>query len=499
MGIDHPRDGSTRPTLKIGTVVREKYHVDGVLGVGGMATVYAVTHRNRKRFALKVLHPELARRRDVRSRFAREGYVANTVEHPGVVAILDDDVAEDDSPFLVLELLTGCTVEALLAGEGLLPVRESLLILVQLLDVLGAAHAKGVIHRDIKPANLFVVNDGSLKVLDFGIARLRDPTASLLSTRAGAALGTPAFMAPEQALALPGETDARTDVWAAGATLFTMLSGRLVHEAENARQVMVRAATTPAPSLANVAPALPSRITQIVDRALAFEKSDRWQSAAEMLAAIERAQADLCGAANREHLAVLATASMGWASTSPTEPSPDSSSGAADDENVAPVGLGVKRPRAFTASLPPPSILTTTSKPVAGDRSQAGNRTKPAIVVGALVVVLGFGLALNLSRSAARTASSPNPAPLVVQSPRQPIQKPPPPRIMAASTALPAPSALPAATREPPRQVSEARPSSSVTPPLPLPRPAAANEAAALPSKPIHARDDTGVHRRLGG
>jgi len=129
MGTDDPRDASTRPTLKAGTVLREKYHIDGVLGVGGMATVYAVTHRNRKRFALKVQHPELARRSDVRSRFVREGYVANTVEHPGVVAILDDDVAEDDSPFLVLELLTGCTVEALLAGQGVIPVREALLVL----------------------------------------------------------------------------------------------------------------------------------------------------------------------------------------------------------------------------------------------------------------------------------------------------------------------------------------------------------------------------------
>jgi serine/threonine protein kinase len=97
--------------LPTGTVLRGKYRIDGVIGTGGMAVVYAATHRNRKRFAVKMLHPELSTRQEVRARFIREGYVANSVEHPGVVSVLDDDVTEDGSAFLVMELLEGATVE----------------------------------------------------------------------------------------------------------------------------------------------------------------------------------------------------------------------------------------------------------------------------------------------------------------------------------------------------------------------------------------------------
>src|SRR4051812_16934754 len=158
-----------------------------------MAVVYAATHRNRKRFAVKMLHPEVAVRQEVRARFIREGYVANTVEHPGVVSVLDDDVTENGSPFLVMELLEGATVEGLGARSRPLPLRETLTIAHDVLSVLEAAHAKNIIHRDIKPANLFITRQGELKVLDFGIARLREATVDVEATSTGAALGTPAF------------------------------------------------------------------------------------------------------------------------------------------------------------------------------------------------------------------------------------------------------------------------------------------------------------------
>lgn len=281
----------------VGTVLRAKYHLDRVLGVGGMAVVYAATHRNQKRVAIKILHAELSLREDVRARFLREGYAANTVDHPGAVAVLDDDVTDEGAAFLVMELLEGESLEHLWEKSGRkLPAEAILALGHQLLDVLAAAHAKSIVHRDIKPANLFLTREGQLKVLDFGIARVRDAAASIAeATGSGLVLGTPAFMSPEQALARAQEIDARTDVWAAGATLFSLLAGRHVHEGENSQQVLIRAATTPAPSLGSIAPEAPRSIVELVDRALAFDKGERWPSAEAMRDAIRDAHLSVCG------------------------------------------------------------------------------------------------------------------------------------------------------------------------------------------------------------
>src|SRR5580658_519772 len=139
---------------RLGRVLRGKYRLDGILGVGGMAPVYVGTHRNRKRFAVKMLHPDLSTRENIRARFLREGYVANSVEHPGAVAVLDDDVAEDGSAFLVMELLDSASVDEVRTSQG---GKLSLPLVVSigdaLLEVLAAAHGKGIVHRDIKPAN----------------------------------------------------------------------------------------------------------------------------------------------------------------------------------------------------------------------------------------------------------------------------------------------------------------------------------------------------------
>src|SRR6202142_1700016 len=154
-----------RAQARVGSVLRGKYVIDAVLGIGGMAVVYAATHRNTKRFAIKVLHPELSANADLRARFMREGYAANSVGHPGTVTVLDDDVAEDGAAFIVMELLDGTGVDFLCEANGnQLPLRVAVTIVDQLLDVLSAAHQKGIVHRDIKPANLFATRDGTVKV-----------------------------------------------------------------------------------------------------------------------------------------------------------------------------------------------------------------------------------------------------------------------------------------------------------------------------------------------
>jgi len=273
---------------RLGTTLRGKYRLDRVLGIGGMAVVFVATHRNNKQFAVKMLHTELSLREDVRTRFLREGYAANSVKHAGAVAVIDDDVAEDGSAFLVMELLEGDALDRIAEKAGQrLPTRAVLAIGDQLLDILAAAHAREIVHRDIKPENLFLTDDGTLKVLDFGIARVRDAVAGgTRATSVGLVLGTPAFMAPEQARGDSSEIDGRTDVWAAGATLFTLLSGESVHEGTSAQALMIKSATTPARSIGAVAPKTPPSLVQVIDRALAFDQSARWPTAEAMREAI---------------------------------------------------------------------------------------------------------------------------------------------------------------------------------------------------------------------
>ena len=185
---------------RVGSVLRDKYRLERVLGIGGMAAVYSAVHRNQARFAIKMLHADLSEQKSVRRRFLREGYVANSVKHAGRrwrTIMLDDDVAEDGSAFLVMELLDGISIEELWDRcAQRLASAHVVAIVDPLLEVLAAAHANGVVHRDIKPANVFVTREGQIKVLDFGIGRVRDAVTGTGVTSAGTVVGTPAFMSP---------------------------------------------------------------------------------------------------------------------------------------------------------------------------------------------------------------------------------------------------------------------------------------------------------------
>jgi eukaryotic-like serine/threonine-protein kinase len=290
-------DPSLGPDPRIGTVLRGKYRLDSVIGTGGMAVVYKATHRNHAEFAVKMLHPELSVVDDIRSRFVREGYVANAVKHPGAVLVVDDDVAEDGAAFLVMELLAGLPGDRLWGSLGKsVSAKVASAIAIQVLDVLAVAHEKGIVHRDIKPANLFLTREGVVKVLDFGIARAKEAIVGAHATGSGMTLGTPAFMAPEHARGRAREIDARTDVWAVGATFFAMVTGELVHAAETLNEVLIAAATRPARSLATVAPEIPSALVEVIDRSLAFEKEERWASARAMREALEEAHRATFGA-----------------------------------------------------------------------------------------------------------------------------------------------------------------------------------------------------------
>jgi serine/threonine protein kinase len=274
-------DEKARARARIGLTIKGKYKLESMLGIGGMATVYAATHRNGSRIALKILHSEFARDVGIRDRFLREGYVANKADHPGRVAVLDDDVTENDEPFLVMELLEGETIQQLWKRKGRkVPIPEALDLAAQSLDVLHAYHLAGIVHRDIKPANLFVNKEGVVKLLDFGVARMREAGGD--KTRAGTALGTPSFMAPEQAMGLTDGVDGRADVFSIGATLYAILSGQRLHQGRSDNEAFILAATQPAPSVARIAPDLPVEIIALVDKALAWDARNRFETAAAM-------------------------------------------------------------------------------------------------------------------------------------------------------------------------------------------------------------------------
>ena len=271
----------------VGRVLRDKWRIDRKIARGGMGTVFAATHKNNgSRAAIKVLHAEYARDPDTRSRFIQEGYAANQVGHPGVVRILDDDTTDDGLPFIVMELLEGELLEQRrIHAGGKLPIDEVYEIADQLLAVISAAHAKGIIHRDIKPDNIFVTNEGMLKVLDFGFARMRDGLRTE-QTATGFLLGTPGFMSPEQAAGTRGKIDARTDVWAIGATMFVLLTGQPVHEGETAAEMLVQAANFAVRPIGELDPRLPIKLRQLVDKSLAFDRNDRYADAGAMLGAV---------------------------------------------------------------------------------------------------------------------------------------------------------------------------------------------------------------------
>lgn len=272
---------------RVGSVLGGKFRLLQLLGVGGMAAVYEAQHRNGKRVALKVMHRSLDGSARERERFLREAYAANTIGHDGVVQIFDDGVDTSGAVYLVMELLEGATLADLQrAAGGKLDLSLAIAAGDQLLDVLAVAHERGVIHRDIKPANLFMTKNGQLKVLDFGVARVYASIGSRVETQSGSMLGTPAFMPQEQARGRWDEVEARSDLWAVGATLFTLVTGEHVHRGETPNEQLGRAMTMPARSLASVASELPSPFVEVVDRALRYERDERWADARAMRSAL---------------------------------------------------------------------------------------------------------------------------------------------------------------------------------------------------------------------
>jgi serine/threonine-protein kinase len=232
-----------------------------------------------------MLHSTLAGSEELRRRFVREAYFVNKVKHPGVVRVLDDDVDDDGAAFLVMDRAPGVSL-CDRASERLLDETEILDVASQVLEILAASHAAGVVHRDLKPDNLLIDDAGTIRLLDFGIARLVEDDGDW--TRSGIVFGTPGYMAPEQALGRKDEISPLTDVYALGATMFMLMTGEYVQHADAPQELLVLIATRPARSLADALPKASPEIVNLVDKATSFHPEQRWSSAKAMLAEVRR-------------------------------------------------------------------------------------------------------------------------------------------------------------------------------------------------------------------
>ena len=268
----HDRVGSTIAGARLGWL----------LGIGQYAAVYAAEHPGYGAIAVKVLHADLAARADVRARFEREIDLTRSLAHAGILQVFDDGTS-DDTRYAFLERLEGESLDArLVRMGGRLPLREVRSTLSDALEVMAFVHSQGVVHRDLSPKNVFLARSGVVYVLDFGIAA--SPRASAL-TRSGQVLGTPSFMAPEQARGESAKATTRTDVWSLGAMAFRLLAGRDVHPARSPNAQVLVAASYPAPPITKLAPRVPLSLAAVIDRALSFEPADRFADAGEMRAA----------------------------------------------------------------------------------------------------------------------------------------------------------------------------------------------------------------------
>jgi eukaryotic-like serine/threonine-protein kinase len=272
--------------LEPGSIFIGKYKIERVLGQGGMGVVFAATHIElADRVAIKLLHPEMAVRPDVVDRFLREAQASVRLKGEHVARISDVGRTSDGVPYIVMEHLEGCDLMTMFRSRGKLPPGEVADYILQTCEAMAEAHAQAIVHRDIKPANLFVASrpDGSpvIKVLDFGISKALDRDLQLTSSQA--MLGTPAYMSPEQ-LRASRDVDTRTDVWSLGVVMYELLAGAQPFDASSFGDLVLQVVTEPARPL--VGHDLPRGLAAVVARCLERDPRARFQSVAELAAAV---------------------------------------------------------------------------------------------------------------------------------------------------------------------------------------------------------------------
>jgi serine/threonine-protein kinase len=307
-----------------GQVVDGRYRVIRLLGEGGMGAVYEAEHMEiGRRVAIKIMHAAYSSHPETMARFRQEARAATQIGHPNIVEVTDSGATAAGRLFFVMELLSGVDLAQVMAETRIVPARRALRITLQICKALHAAHEEGIVHRDLKPENVFLIErEGKgdfVKILDFGIAKnvgLERRGDSQRLTHPGMAMGTPEYMAPEQAAG--EDIDRRIDVYATGAMLYEMLTGHLPHEGENLMQVLSRKASQPVTPPTRYRPTMPKGLETVIFRAIAFERDERHATMEELGA---------------ELLPFTAAGATRWAEQTPSG-SPVAPDGASPEEDL---------------------------------------------------------------------------------------------------------------------------------------------------------------------
>ncbi len=417
------------------------YRVLSKLGEGGMGSVYVAEHLLLKRkVAVKVLLKELTSDASITRRFMNEARATSQIVHPGIVRIWDFGEHTDGTTYILMELLEGETLRERISKRGRFPVDQALALARALAEALGAAHAQRVVHRDLKPENIFLVADAAApfglqpKILDFGIAKILDPSVDAPQTRAGSIIGTPLYMSPEQCLATPG-IDHRADLYALGGIFYLLLTGRPPFEKSNFGDLLAAHLNQPPPRPSTLVPSLPTWIDDVVVRLLAKVREERFQSTEELLDAL------LAGRESRriapDEATVITTAAATAAQLAALAP-PAASTPAPRRGGLTPTPPPLITPPPGSATTvdpatPPPSSGATPAPTYVGDDVSATrahsaeelaipqphkSRTSvPILLAGAFAVTIVLGLGgFYLLSHARRASDEPAAAHFVIES-----------------------------------------------------------------------------------
>ena len=265
----------------IGQLLDDRYEILEVIGTGGMAVVYkALDHRLNRLVAIKILKDEFSGDDEFRRRFRAEGEAVAMLSHPNIVQVYDVS-SSDTANYLVMELINGISLKQYMEVKGVLNWKETLHFAMQIAKGLEHAHSRGIVHRDIKPHNVMVLKDGSVKVMDFGIARVMSKSNTLTKE----ALGSVHYISPEQAKG--GHTDNRSDIYSLGVVMYEMMTGRPPYDGESPVSVAIQHINGGAMMPSALNPNIPGGLEQIIMKCMALEMNDRYNSATDLLADME--------------------------------------------------------------------------------------------------------------------------------------------------------------------------------------------------------------------